>query len=129
MNQKSCTILIVEDNELSLEMAKILLQAAGYKTLEATNAEAGIHLAKEHLPALILMDMHLPVKSGYEATRELKTIPETEHIPIVAFTALAMEEEQKRALAYGCAGVINKPIDIQNFADTVGSFIKYSIVG
>ncbi|HEY9687425.1 MAG TPA: ATP-binding protein [Coleofasciculaceae cyanobacterium] len=117
------TILIVEDNEMSLKMAQSLLQLAGYATLEASNAEVGIHLAKEHLPNLILMDMHLPVKSGYEASQELKSLPETESIPIVAFTALAMEGEQKRAISHGCTGVISKPIDIKSFAQTVESFI------
>jgi CheY-like chemotaxis protein len=118
------TILIVEDNEMSLKMAQSLLQLAGYATLEASNAEVGIHLAKEHLPNLILMDMHLPVKSGYEASQELKSLPETERIPIVAFTALAMEGEQRRAISHGCTGVISKPIDIKSFAHTVESFMK-----
>lgn len=118
------TILIIEDNEMSLKMAKTLLQIAGYATLEARNAETGIHMAKEHLPNLILMDMHLPVKSGYEASQELRAMPETESIPIVAFTALAMEEEQKKALAHGCAGVICKPIDIKSFAQTIESFLE-----
>lgn len=120
---QSGTVLIVEDNELSLKMARSLLQNEGYKTLEASNADAGIRLARDHQPNLILMDMHLPVKSGYEASQELKKIPETRDIPIVAFTALAMEEEQKRALDQGCSGVISKPINIRNFAQSVETFM------
>lgn len=117
-------ILIVEDNEMSMKMAKTLLQVAGYDTLEADNADLGIRLAREHHPNLILMDMHLPQKSGYEASQELKSDPETGNIPIIAFTALAMREEQQRALAHGCAGVISKPIDIRHFAQTVAEFLK-----
>ena len=118
------TILIVEDNEMSLEMAKNLLQRAGFNTLEAPNADRGIHLAREYHPNLILMDMHLPLKSGYEASLELKADFNTRHIPIVAFTALAMAEEQQRAIAHGCTGVISKPINIKQFAQTVECFLS-----
>lgn len=125
MSQNS-TILIVEDNEMSLKMAKSLLQLAGYNTLEAENADQGIELARQHLPNLILLDMNLPMKSGYEASRELKADPKTGSIPIVAFTALAMQEEQERALANGCVGVISKPIDIKQFPKMIENFLAVS---
>lgn len=118
------TILIVEDNEMSLKMAQSLLQLSGYKTLEAMNADSGIALAREHLPDLILMDMHLPVKSGYEACEELKARPGTSQIPIVAFTALAMREEQEKAISHGCVGVITKPIEVKQFAHSIQGFLQ-----
>ncbi len=118
------TILIVEDNEMSLKMAQSLLQLSGYNTLEATNADSGIALAREHLPDLILMDMHLPVKSGYEACEELKARAGTSQIPIVAFTALAMQEEQEKAISHGCVGVITKPIEVKQFAHSIQGFLQ-----
>ncbi len=105
-------------------MAQSLLQLSGYLTIEAPTADIGILLAQEHLPDLILMDMHLPVKSGYEACQELKSLSKTAHIPIVAFTALAMQEEQQKAINSGCAGVITKPIDVKNFPNIIQQFLN-----
>lgn len=118
------TILIIEDNRLNLDMVKDLLEMAEYQTLEAEEAVTGMELAKEHQPDLILMDMHLPIMDGYEATRKLKADPKTQAIPVVAFTALAMEDEQKKALAVGSIGIICKPFDAKTFAKTVESFLS-----
>lgn len=120
------TILIIEDNEQNLDMAKDLLQRAGFKTIEAEDADSGIKIAKEQKPALILMDMHLPVMNGYEASQILKNDPMTRDIPIVGFTALAMEEDQKRAIEHGCIGVIAKPIDVDRFAELVASYLPFA---
>lgn len=127
MTESPGKILIVEDNELGLKMAKKLLNMAGYQTIDAVSAEDSIRLAIQYSPDLILMDMHLPDKNGYAASQELKSIPQTAHIPIVAFTALAMPEEQKKAMEYGCIGVISKPIDATSFAKTVGSYLPSAI--
>lgn len=117
------TILIIEDNQLNLDMARDLLERAGFQTLEAEDADIGIRLAKEKQPNLILMDMHLPILNGYEASKILKTDPKTRNIPIVGFTALAMEEDQKRAIEHGCMGVIAKPIDVDRFAEMVAAYL------
>jgi two-component system cell cycle response regulator DivK len=116
-------VLIIEDNELNLDLAKELLEEIGFETMEAEDADTGIQLAKKYHPDLILMDMHLPNKNGYEASKTLKLDTETKDIPIVAFTALAMKEEKVRAMAYGCSGLISKPIDVDHFAETVAAFL------
>jgi len=109
-----------------MQMAKDLLNLAGFATLEAPDAITGISLAQDRHPDLILMDMHLPLCDGYEATRRLKAEPTTHNIPVLAFTALAMENEQKRALDAGCIGVICKPIDVETFAQTVSTYLPHN---
>ncbi len=122
----SGTILIVEDNEQSIELAKELLEEVGFQTLEAEDADASIRLAEQEHPDLILMDIYMPGKNGYEASQALKSNPETQDIPIVAFTALATEKDRKQAEASGCIGVISKPIDVDTFASTVSGFLANS---
>lgn len=118
------TILIVEDNPMSLHIAKELLEPEGFEVIEAKDAVAGIELAVHSQPDLILMDMHLPGKDGYTACRELKANAETKHIPIVGFTAFSMDEDQEKARANGCSGVIGKPIDVDTFAQSVASYLE-----
>ncbi len=120
---KQPVILLVEDNPMNLEMAKFLLQNAGFQTVEAEDAATGIRIAKESQPDLILMDLHMPVLNGYEASKILKSDPVTAHIPIVAFTAHAMEDEQQKALDFGCSGIISKPIDVDQFSRQVAGFL------
>jgi two-component system cell cycle response regulator DivK len=105
---------------------KELLEEVGFQTLEAEDADASLQLAKQAHPDLILMDIYMPGKNGYEASQALKSDPETHDIPIVAFTALAMEKDRQRAEAAGCIGIISKPIDVDTFASTVASFLSKS---
>ncbi len=123
------TILLIEDNQFNMAMARDLLHLAGFDTIEAEDADRGLQLAKALHPDLILMDMHLPVLDGYEATRRIKTMPETEKIPVVAFTALAMEDEQQKAFQSGCSGLISKPIDVDTFAQSVASYLLADMSG
>ena len=120
------TILIVEDNELNATMIKELLEEVGFQTLEAGDADTSLRLAKQQHPDLILMDVYLPGKNGYEASLALKADSETQSIPIVAFTALAMEKDRQRAEAAGCIGVISKPIDVDTFATSVMTYLQSS---
>lgn len=115
------TILIVEDNAMNMDIATTLLELAGFNILQAEEGQRCLQLAKLQLD-LILMDMQLPTMDGFEICKILKSDPSTSHIPIVAFTALAMDQEQRKALASGCVGVISKPIEISNFADLVYSY-------
>jgi two-component system, cell cycle response regulator DivK len=117
------TVLIIEDHILNLEMAKELLQVAGFQTIEALNAEAGIQLARERQPDLILMDLHLPGISGFEACEIIKSDPSIPNSVIIGFTALASTEAQVQALKAGCRGVISKPINVDCFAETVAKFL------
>jgi two-component system cell cycle response regulator DivK len=117
-------ILIIEDNLLNLELVQDLLELSGYQVLSATMAEAGLELAKSENPDLILMDIRLPGLNGLEAIMLLKQAPPTQHIPVVALTADAMPSDRQRALAYGAAGYILKPIDTRQFASQVADFLN-----
>ncbi len=112
-------ILVVEDNPINMRLAMLLLQSAGYAVLSATNAEAGLTLAKDEQPNLILMDVQLPGMDGLEATRLLKRNEATCTIPVVALTALAMKGDEERIRAAGCDGYIAKPMRSQEFLATV----------
>jgi len=117
------TILIVEDNLLNRKLLEIVLQPHGYRLLVAVNGVEAVQMATCEKPDLILMDMHLPKISGYDATKILKSQPETAHIAIVALTAQAMEDQRQRALAAGCDDYISKPIDTRAFPDQVRRYL------
>lgn len=116
-------ILIVEDNPKNLKLIRDLLQFKGYKTIEAETAEAGIDLARERHPALILMDIQLPGMDGREAMKTLKGDTATQEIPIIALTASAMKGDREALLAEGFDGYIPKPIDIKEVPKVVASYI------
>ena len=112
-------ILIVEDNPDNMFLTVILLESAGYTVLRATDAEAGLTLARAELPDLILMDIQLPGMDGLEATMLLKSAVATRAIPVIALTALAMKGDEERIRAAGCNGYIAKPMGSQEFLATV----------
>ena len=116
-------ILIIEDNLKNLKLVRDVLQFQGYTTLEAETGEAGVELAQERQPALILMDVQLPGMDGRAATAVLKADLRTRHIPIVALTAFAMKGDRERLLAEGFDGYIAKPIDIKEFPKAVESYL------
>lgn len=113
------TVLIVEDNPANMKLVVFLLQSAGYTVLTATDAEAGLTLAHDKPPNLILMDIQLPGMDGLQATALLKRNDTTRGIPVIALTALAMKGEEERIRAAGCDGYIAKPIAYQDFLTTV----------
>jgi two-component system cell cycle response regulator DivK len=117
-------ILIVEDNPRDLKLVREVLQVNGFQTLEAATGEAGIDLAQERGPALILMDIQLPQISGREAAKILKTDAKTQHIPIVAVTASAMKGDREALLAEGFDGYIAKPIDIKNLPKVLENYLR-----
>ena len=108
-------VLIVEDNAANLKLAIFLLESAGHTVISATDAEAGLMLAREQQPQLILMDIQLPGMDGLEATALLKQDKLTRAIPVVALTALAMKGDEARILAAGCDGYIAKPLAYKDF--------------
>jgi two-component system cell cycle response regulator DivK len=108
------TILIVEDNVPSRRLIEMVLRPLGYRLFLATNGVEAVNLARRENPDLILMDLQLPLLSGYDATRKLKQLPETCHIPVVALTAHTMREDQKAAEEAGCDGFIAKPISTRS---------------
>ncbi len=112
-------ILLVEDNEKNMKLARDLLQYHGFTTVEATNAEDGIVLAKERSPKLVLMDIQLPGMDGVAALEHLRKDPKTSRIPIVAMTASVMKEDRERFDKAGFDGFITKPIDVRAFPQQV----------
>jgi CheY-like chemotaxis protein len=116
-------ILIIEDNALNLELAADLLEANGFVVLQARTAEAGLRLAREGSPDLVLMDLSLPGMDGLCATKALKADPATRHLTIIAFTAHAMKGDEITVLRGGCDGYLAKPIDTRTFVATASTFI------
>jgi two-component system cell cycle response regulator DivK len=113
------TILIVEDNEKNMKLARDVLQAKGYQTLEAVNGEEGVRLALEHKPDLVLMDIQLPDINGIEAFTRIRADAGTAHIPVVAFTASVTPMDRSRITDAGFDGFIGKPINLREFLETV----------
>jgi two-component system cell cycle response regulator DivK len=103
-------VLIVEDNPANMTLATFLVETAGHTVISATDAEAGLTLARAEQPDLILMDIQLPGMDGLEATRQLKRDDATRAIPVIALTALAMKGDEERIRAAGCDGYIAKPL-------------------
>jgi two-component system cell cycle response regulator DivK len=114
-------VLIVEDNSTNMRLATFLLQSAGHTVLSATDAEAGLTLARAEQPNLVLMDIQLPGMDGLEATRLLKRDDATRAIPVIALTALAMKGDEERIRAAGCDGYIAKPMRYPDFLATVAA--------
>lgn len=112
-------ILIVEDNEKNLKLVRDLLQVKGYRTVESETGEEGIRLARETIPALILMDIQLPGISGIEALKQLRGDPKTRSIPVIAVTASAMNQDREKIMAAGFDGYQRKPLDIKEFLEAV----------
>ena len=106
------SLLLVEDNELNRDMLSRRLIRSGYQLLLAVNGEEAIQIAETSHPDLILMDMSLPVLSGWEATKRLKASPQTSNIPIIALTAHAMAKDREEALACGCDDYDTKPVEL-----------------
>ncbi len=118
------TILIVEDDDLSMKLATDLLHAHGYDTLHSVDGKDALQLAREHHPDLIIMDIQLPEISGVEHTRMLKVDEALKDIPVLAVTAFALKGDEEKFLEAGCDGYIAKPISVPHFLETVEKFVK-----
>jgi two-component system cell cycle response regulator DivK len=114
-------VLIVEDNSANMTLWVFLLESVGHIVLSAIDAEAGLALARDQHPDLILMDMQLPGMDGLEATRLLKQDEATRAIPVIALTALAMKGDEERLRALGCDGYIAKPMHYPDFLAAVAA--------
>jgi len=106
-------ILIVEDNENNKKLLRDVLRHRGYRVAEATTAEEGNAIAAEQNPALILMDIQLPGMTGIEALACLRADTRTQHIPVVAVTASAMDQDRTRIMAAGFNAYQRKPISVK----------------
>jgi two-component system cell cycle response regulator DivK len=103
------TILYIEDNEYNRKLVRQLMSRTSYRLIEAVDGEAGLALAREELPNLILMDVQLPKISGLDATRALKADTRTNHIPIIVITSFALSGDREKATAAGATGYLAKP--------------------
>jgi two-component system cell cycle response regulator DivK len=117
-------ILIVDDNEKNVKLARDVLRFAGFQTLEATSGEEAVELAQERVPAVILMDIRLPGMDGVAAVGHLKSSAMTAAIPVVALTSFAMKGDRERFLAAGFDGYLEKPISVKEFPDQVRRYCE-----
>jgi len=122
------TVLVVEDNPANMTLATFLLKSAGYAVLSATDAEAGLALARREQPDLVLMDIQLPGMDGLEACAILKKDQGTRDIPVIALTALAMKGDEERIRAAGCDGYIAKPLAYREFLATIAARLQETAV-
>lgn len=116
-------ILYVEDNEDNVYMLTRRLKKKGFEILVAGDGRTGVDMAKSEQPALILMDLSLPVLDGWAATTELKGMDETKHIPVIALSAHAMDEHKDKALAAGCDDYDTKPVEIDRLLGKINALL------
>lgn len=121
------TVLMIEDNPTNMKLGSFLLESVGHAVLRATDAEAGLTLARSSHPDLILMDIQLPGMDGLEATGLLKGDETTKHIPVIALTALAMKGDEERIRAAGCDGYIAKPMNYREFLAIVATHLAQGV--
>jgi CheY-like chemotaxis protein len=121
------TILLVEDNEMNRDMLSRRLQRKGHEVLIALDGAQGVELARSHNPDLILMDMSLPVLDGWQATQQIKAIPETSSIPIIALTAHAMAGDREKCLEVGCDDYDTKPVEFSRLLSKIQALLEKKV--
>ena len=121
MTSPKPVILLVEDNEMNRDMLVRRLQRAGHQVATAANGETALTAMREQQPAVVLMDMNLPVKDGWTACREAQQDASIAEIPIIALTAHAMEEDKHRALEAGCSDYATKPVDFPDLLKKIAA--------
>lgn len=117
-------LLIVEDNEMNRDMLSRRLSRRGYEVLVACDGMQGIEAARNQQPDLILMDLSLPEMDGWTATRILKAETRTRHIPVVALTAHAMQQDRDKALLAGCDAFDTKPVEIARLVEIMNRLLR-----
>lgn len=116
-------ILIIEDDSASRELVKYLLEAAGYVTLDADDGSAGVRMALEMKPDLVICDLQMPVMNGFEVVRYLRETPGWHRVALIAVTAFSMAGDRETALTAGFDEHITKPITPETFVDQVEAFL------
>ena len=120
-------ILLVEDNEMNRDMLSRRLQRKGYEVVIATDGGQAVAMAASESPALILMDMSLPVFDGWEATRRIKSADETKKIPVIALTAHAMAGDREKSLEAGCDDYDTKPIELPRLLEKMEALLNRNL--
>ena len=116
-------LLLIEDNEMNRDMLSRRLIKRGYEVAIALDGEQGLAMARTEAPALILMDMSLPGLDGWEATRQLKAMPETRSIPVIGLTAHAMAGDREKATAAGCDDFDTKPVELPRLLEKIEALL------
>jgi two-component system cell cycle response regulator DivK len=114
-------ILYIEDDPANRILVRRVLEAEGYRVLEAENGIRGLEIAQEEQLGAILVDIHMPDMDGFEVMARLRTIPRLTSVPIIALTAMVMKGDRERTLEAGCSGYIEKPIDVDLLPEQVAS--------
>jgi len=122
-------VLLIEDHSQNRYLLTFLLERNGFQVESAVDGPEGIAMARNSVPDLILLDIQLPTMSGYEVASELRVIADLQGIPIVAVTSHAMVGDREKALAAGCAGYIEKPINPDTFISEIQEFLAPSPAG
>lgn len=122
-------ILLVEDNEVNRDMLSRRLTKRGHGVSIAVDGAEAVDMAKSQSPDLILMDMSLPVMNGWDATRALKSNPDTQSIPVIALTAHAMSGDREKALEAGCDEFETKPVELPRLLEKIGALIDRGAAG
>jgi two-component system cell cycle response regulator DivK len=121
---KGSRILIVDDNRDNMELIRFLVEQSGHQVITARHGKEGLHLAQQHHPDLILLDLAMPELDGWEVARELKADPLTRDIPLIAITAYAMPGNRRKALDSGFDDYITKPLHIPSFGEQIDRFLE-----
>ena len=116
-------ILVVEDTDDNRRIIRDLLTASGYDLIEATDGAEGVALAQKERPDLVLMDIQLPEMDGYEATRQIRAIPELAKVPILAVTSYALSGDEAKTREAGCDGYVAKPFSPRQLLSKIREFL------
>jgi len=117
-------LLIVEDNEMNRDMLSRRLKRKGYEIEVAVDGQQGVEMAIASMPDLVLMDMSLPIKDGWTATRELKADAVTASLKVIALTAHAMDGDRQKAMDAGCDDYDTKPIDLKRLLGKIEALLN-----
>ena len=117
-------ILLVEDNEENRDALSRRLKRRGYEVILACDGRQGVDLARSEAPDLVLMDLNLPTLDGWEATRQLRALPETRVVPVIALTAHAIAGDREKALEAGCSDYHTKPVELPRLLEQIEALLK-----
>jgi CheY-like chemotaxis protein len=116
-------VLYVEDNDDNAFMLSSRLKKRGFQVSVAVDGEKGVAATRRDKPDIVIMDLHLPVLDGFEATRRLKADPATQSIPVIALSAHAMAQHRDQALAAGCDDYDTKPVDLDRLVNKINNLL------
>jgi len=120
----SATVLLIEDNEQNRYLTTFLLERNGYTVIPAFDGPQGIREASKNAPDIVLVDIQLPLMDGYAVAAKLRELPALQDTPIIAVTSYAMVGDREKALAAGCTGYIEKPINPETFVAEIEDIAK-----